>query len=401
MKQYWLFVLAALQDIVFCTIDSTFANNISLDVIVVLNSFTIVMYFCLRPLLMGFWAYQAMQTNPKNCLVCSLLSSILVGIILIATAHVLPYMFTLTDEQKQMLSDIFVLFGFCAPIQAVARYLQEYCIYTGRQKLVLISAFITYIPMIIGDWIAVQCNAGTFGLRIATELCWLLYLIILLPASGVLKVDDKLNWKTIRHCFFVGKDTCISQSIVRIATLFLTSMASTMGTEAYAIHSVALSITDMAESFREATQSYSIIELRDHRDNLARHSAKVTKKLFAPALLLPLGLEVALVFIMHGKVCIQDAALATCMYSLPFFVYPLYDISAGAVVLSSVRSSSITMSVVSAIWRVCVLWVLIQVFGATIPVFGAIYFLDYLSRTVFYRVMLHHEQNLLEKGNTA
>ena len=59
------------------------------------------------------------------------------------------------------------------------------------------------------------------------------------------------------------------------------------------------------------------------------------------------------------------------------------------------------MSVVSAIWRVCVLRVLIQVFGATIPVFGAIYFLDYLSRTVFYRVMLHHEQNLLEKGNTA
>ena len=105
MKQYWLFVLAALQDIVFCTIDSTFANNISLDVIVVLNSFTIVLYFCLRPLLMGFWAYQAMQTNPKNCLMCSLLSSIVVGIVLIATAKVLPYLFTLTDEQRQMLSD--------------------------------------------------------------------------------------------------------------------------------------------------------------------------------------------------------------------------------------------------------------------------------------------------------
>ena len=105
MKQYWLFVLSALQDIIFCTIDSTFANNISLDVIVVLNSFLIVQYFCLRPLLMGFWAYQAMQTNPKNCLVCSLLSSILVGIMLIATAQLLPYIFTLTDEQRQMLSD--------------------------------------------------------------------------------------------------------------------------------------------------------------------------------------------------------------------------------------------------------------------------------------------------------
>lgn len=401
MKQYWLFVLAALQDIVFGTIDSAFANNISLDVIVVLNSFIIVQYFCLRPLLMGFWAYQAMQKNPKNCMMCSMISSIVVGTILIVTAKLLPYMFTLTDEQRQMLSDIFLLFGCCAPIQAISRYLQEYCIYIGKQKLVIVSSFITYIPMIVGDWVAVKCNAGVFGLRIATELCWFLYLLILLPASGILKVEDKLDWKTIGHCFYVGKDSCISQSIVRVATLFLTSMASTMGTEVYAIHSVALGITDMAESFREATQSYSIIELRDHRDNLAKHSIKVTKKLIVPALLLPLGLEIALVIIMHGKVSIKDAALATCMYSLPFFVYPLYDISAGAVVLSSVRSSSIVMSFVTAIWRICVLWILIQIFGATIPVFGMIYFLDYLSRTVFYRVMLHHEQKLFEKGNTA
>ena len=401
MKQYWLFVLAALQDIIFCTIDSTFANNISLDVIVVLNSFLIVQYFCLRPLLMGFWAYQAMQTNPKNCLVCSLLSSILVGIMLIATAQLLPYIFTLTDEQRQMLSDIFMLFGVCAPIQAIARYLHEYCIYTGKQKLVLVSSFITYIPMIVGDWIAVSLNAGAFGLRLSTELCWFLYLVVLLPASGILKVDDKLNWKTIRHCFYVGKDSCISQSIVRVATLFLTSIASTMGTEAYAIHSVALGITDMTESFREAQQSYSIIELRDHRDNLVKQSITVLKKLIVPALLLPLGLEVALVVIMHGKVSIQDAALATCMYSLPFFIYPMYDISAGAVVLSSVRSSSIVMSLVTAIWRIGVLWILIQIFGATIPVFGMIYFLDYLSRTVFYRIMLHREQKLLEKGNTV
>lgn len=396
MKQYWLFILTALQDIVFCTIDNAFANNISLDTIVVLNSFTIVMYFCLRPLLMGFWAYQAMQTNPKNCLICSLLSSILVGIILIATARVLPNVFTLTDEQKQMLSDIFMLFGFCAPIQAVARYLQEYCIYTGRQKLVLISAFITYIPMIIGDWIAVQCNAGTFGLRIATELCWLLYLIILLPASGILKVNDTLNWKTIRHCFYVGKDSCISQSIVRAATLFLTSMASTMGTEIYAIHSVALGITDMAESFREATQSYSIIELRDHRNDLVKQSLTVHKKLFVPALLLPLGLEIALVLITHGKVSIIDAAIATCLYSLPFLVYPMYDISAAAVVLSSVRSSAITMSIITAGWRVCILWILIQIFGTTIPVFSTVYFCDYLSRTIFYRIMLHRERKRKE-----
>lgn len=50
MKQYWLFCLSAVQDIVFCAIDNAFANNISLDVIIVINTFLIIQYFCLRPM---------------------------------------------------------------------------------------------------------------------------------------------------------------------------------------------------------------------------------------------------------------------------------------------------------------------------------------------------------------
>lgn len=396
MKQYWLFILTALQDIVFCTIDDTFANNISLDAIVVLSSFTIVLYFCLRPMLLGAYAYRTMQSRPKNCLVCTLIASILVSILTVSLSGVIPYAFSLTEVQRKMLSEIFVFSGSCLPIQAVVRYLQTYCAYNDKQRLVFIVDLVTYPPMIFGDWVAVHFNMGAFGLRVATEVCWFLSLVLLLPASKILKANDKIEWKTIGYCFYVGKDKCISQSIIRVATLFLTAMASTMGTEAYAIHSVALGITDMAESFRDSTVDYSIIELREHRDNLIKQSKVVLKKLWAPALFLPLLLEVLLVAVMHGKVDIVDTAIATAIYSLPFFVFPLYDIFAAAVTLSSVRSSAITMSIVTAVWRMVVLWLLIQLFGASIPVFGIIYFCDYLSRTIFYRVVLHREQRRRE-----
>lgn len=395
MKQYWLFIITALQDIIFGAIDSTFANNVNLDVIVVINSFLIVMYFCLRPMQLGFYAYQAMQSRPKNCLVCSVIAGSIVGLIVIIFSDIMPYMFTLESQQREALAEVFRLFGICAPLQAVTRYLQSYCAYIGKQRLVLISAFVTYIPMIIGDWIAVSLNAGAFGLRLSTELCWVLYFIVLLPASGILKTHDKVERKMVLHCFYVGKDVCISQSIIRGATLFLTSTASTMGTVSYALHSVALGITDMAECFRDATVDYSILELREHRDNLAEYSRVVIKKLFAPALVLPLGLECILVIVMHGKVGIMDAAITTAIYSLPFLVYSIYDISAASIRLSTVRSSAITMSLITVAWRVGVLWVLVQIFGAVIPVFGIIYFLDYLSRTIFYRIMLHKEERVL------
>ena len=111
MKQYWLFCLSAVQDIVFCAIDNAFANNISLDVIIVINTFLIIQYFCLRPMNLGTYAYQALQSRPKNCLVCTLLMSVLVGIILILCAKPLTLLFDLTAKQREALAEAIILFG--------------------------------------------------------------------------------------------------------------------------------------------------------------------------------------------------------------------------------------------------------------------------------------------------
>lgn len=400
MKQYWMFILIALQDIVFCAVDGAFANNVSLDVIVSLNTFLIVEYFCLRPMQLGFYGYQAMQSNPKNCLMCSLIAGVIVGVLVASLSVPISYLFTLTDTQRQSVQEVLVLFGCFAPVQAVTRYIQHYCYYTDKSKLVLIADLVTYIQLILTDWWAVAVNAGTFGLHLSTELCWASCLVILLPASGILKETDKISLKTIRHCFWVGKDVCISQSIIRAASIFLTSQASTMGTVTYAIHSVALSITDLGECFRDATIDYSVVELRDYRSNLHEQSRRLLKKLYLPALLLPLVLDTVLIFFMHGKVSLNDTIYGVVMYSIPFLIYPFYDISAAAIRLSTVRSSAILMACITAIWRVPILYGLIQLFGATIPVFSAIFALDYLSRLIIYRIVLRKDKKQFMEETT-
>lgn len=401
MKQYWLFCLAAVQDIVFCAIDNAFANNISLDVIVVVNTFLIIQYFCLRPMNLGTYAYQALQSRPKNCLVCTLLMSILMSIIIILCAKPLTLLFDLTAKQREALAEVIILFGFCTPIQGTCRFLMNYCNYNNKAVLVIVGSFLTYIPMLIGDWLAVVTDTGAFGLRLATEISWLLYLVVLLPKSDILKTDDKVDFKTIRHCFYTGKEDCISQMITRGATIFMTSMASTLGTVAYAVHAVALGITDLGECFREATLNYGLIELREHRDNLYSQSLKVLKRVFIPALFLPLLLEGVLVITTHGKVEIIDTLVATGIYSLSFLVYPLYDISAAAIRLSSVRASLLLTSMLTAIWRVPILWILVQCFGVSIPVLGTIYVADYATRTLVYRIMLKRDSAKVKTADIA
>lgn len=263
------------------------------------------------------------------------------------------------------------------------------------------GSFLTYIPMLIGDWLAVVTDTGAFGLRLATEISWLLYLVVLLPKSDILKTDDKVDFRTIRHCLYTGKEDCISQMIIRGATIFMTSMASTLGTVAYAVHAVALGITDLGECFREATLNYGLIELREHRDNLYSQSLKVLKRVFIPALFLPLLLEGVLVITTHGKVEIIDTLVAAGIYSLPFLVYPLYDISAAAIRLSSVRASLLLTSMLTAIWRVPILWVLVQCFGVSIPVLGIIYVADYGTRTLVYRIMLKRDSAKVKTADIA
>ena len=393
MKQYWMLILLALQDVVFSAVDGTFANNVSLDVIVALNSFTMVMYLCLRPIIMGIYAYQSMQSNPKNCLVCTIISSTITGCILAACAVPISYIFTLTDVQREMVQQVLILFSCCAPIQGVSRFLIQYCIYTGKNKLIFWTSLITYIQMILTDWLAVSLESGAFGLRLSTEICWFLYLLILLPASGILKVQDKIEPKIVKHCFWVGKDACIAQIIIRIGTISMTSIASAMGTASYAIHSVAIGIVILAESFRDATYEYGIINLRDYRDDLRRRSLVVLKQIFVPALLLPLALEAILVVTMHGKVSVLDAAMGTLLYSCPFLIYPLQDLSSAAVRLSSVRSTAIKAGIASAVIRGPILWCLSQLWEVSLPMLGLIYAADYIARTLCYRTALRKEHS--------
>lgn len=78
-----------------------------------------------------------------------------------------------------------------------------------------------------------------------------------------------------------------------------------------------------------------------------------------------------------------------------------YDISAAAIRLSSVRASLLLTSMLTAIWRVPILWVLVQCFGVSIPVLGIIYVADYGTRTLVYRIMLKRDSAKVKTADIA
>ena len=382
MKQFWLFVLNSIQNIVFCAVDLAFANNISIDAIVVLGSYTVIETLGMVFLNLGRFAYQSLQKNEHNCCVASLFSGIIIGILVITLSTPITYIFELTTIQQNMLKNLLIIYGLSCPMESVARFLQTYITYNCYNKLRLWANFGTYILLIFSDWLAIKLGFELSGIVFSTELSWFIYLIVVWLVCKFHKTDDKINVKTILKCIWIGKDVLFSRIISRIANVALGHFASTMGTNNYAIHSVALSITSLTEEFRDAVADFTLIKLKDDSN---KNCKPIIKQLWLPFIMCSLVSNIILTIFMHGEVPILEAYYGVVIYSIPYLIYPIYDVLQSTILLSNIRQKAVlTNGLICALWRIPIIWVISLLIPISIPILGTIYLGDYLTRTISY-----------------
>lgn len=401
MKQYWLFALNSLVNIIFCSVDSAFGNGISIDAVVVMGSFTILETLGTQFLVIGAQAYKVLQCNEKNCCLLSLISGIIIGALCITCAYPITYAFDLTDTQREMLRQVLVCYGICCPTEAVARFMQRFITLRCYNKLVLVSNITTYVLLIGTDWLAIALGWGCNGLVLSTGFTWIVYGIILLASTKFFSLDDKLRMGVLRKAFLIGKDLMLSGMISRGANLCLGHFASTMGTEQYAIHSVALSAVNLAEEFRDAQCDYTIVRLHNRDKYKERKAKRVFKQCWLPALLLPICSSFLLICIMHGKVDLLPAMGGVALYCAPMLLYPVYDTVQQFVMSRGKTKYALITCLICASWRIVILGVISLIMGVNLYILGIIYFMDYLSRTIYYTVRLVHDKKARQyKGDT-
>lgn len=386
MKQYWIFMLNSLCNLLFCAVDQAFSNHISIDAIVVMGSFVVIEWLCTNLTFLGFFGYQILQKYEKNCCLISLLSGIIIGAVCVFAATPITHLFEITDIQKNMLKQLLIAYGLCLPMESVSRFLQGFIIYKCYNKLVIWANFGTYILLILTDYLAIKLGYGVLGLVLSTELTWLVYLVIVWVACKFYKQDDKISFKKIKDCIKAGKDLLISRTISRIATTAVGHFASTMGSVDYAIHAVVLGMTSQAEWFRDAFGDYTIIKLRDS-DNKPKEAKNILKQCILPAMLLPIIAVMIMVFFMHGKVDIISAYKGAALYSLVFLIYPLYDLLQ-AYIISENKAKYITVrGCISAFWKIVVLGI-VSTYKINLLVIAIINILDYISSQIYYMLAL-------------
>ena len=341
MQQLWIFVLQGLFIGICDKIDTAFGNNISIDAICVLSAYTIITWITYCTYQMGGYAYRIMLSKEKNCLAITLIISILLGIIVFAFSHEIPHLYQLTNSQYELFTKCLKVHAISIPVLAIGEFLGSYIVLKCMNKLMWISNIVLYVIMILLD-LAVFINGyGLEYLILTTLISYIVYDILLITQSKILKIQDKITLSDLRLCTKHALNMYTDRILGKVATITYNIYASRLGTEVYAIHCICYSIATFTENITNAQFNYQLVRLVPYEGYKEKFKIciDILRKTFIPLSIIGYATSFILLLFLHGDVAISSCILPLIVYCSQVILIQLYESLRGY--LTSLKKSEL------------------------------------------------------------
>lgn len=331
MKQFQFFILNAAGLAIFDLVDSSFGNNLGIDSICVMSAFTIIMW-CVNIICnIGKYAYEVKMKYLSECFTLQIVASSIASISLLLLCEKLPYVYHLTEEQYQLLSKC--LFWFAVPlvIRSAASFLGTYFLLNCKNRLILVSNSIYYIVMIGLDALVLFLHRQCYYLVITTGVAWVIYFIFIFFFGRFRDNLRRPNYEHLKECLIVVRDRMIDRVVGKVVTVVFNAVASHLGTELYALHSIGYAIATTSERMTDIWYQYQIVclcEITSIKEKYKKYK-EVRKKTALPIVIACYCLLLALIWFMHGKTDLKTALLFACLYETQSIFLITYENARG------------------------------------------------------------------------
>lgn len=318
MKQLIVFILQYLFDSLCSRIDTSFGNNLSVDAVCVLSSFTIIMWITYSFYAFGNYAYRILLSRAKECLLVSTVVSVILGILVFLLSDVIPTMFSLTSVQYALFSKCLKIHAISLPFLAIGEFVSDYLLLKCKNKILFVNNVIYWMVMVITDVWAVRNGKGLSGLIATTGFTNFVYTITMLVSSRIMKEEFHPSFSAFKEIVKHGANSCFAQISSKAAVVVYGSYASKLGTAGYAIHAVCDDAMVFAEVYTNSIYFFQSTRLAKH------HSAKrrlclcieIVKRYSGFIIVLSYLFLPMVLFITHGKV----SYLSCFLYSLVYYL---------------------------------------------------------------------------------
>lgn len=258
-RQFFIFLFQAIFVEILDQIDTAFGNNINIDSIVVLSTFTVITWIIHHIAQIGTYTYRMWQDRVRTCETVSLVMSIITGGVIFFTSDGVVRLWHLTEYQYSLCSVCLKVYAVGLPIIQLGDFIDTYLLLKSKMKELIISDVLFYACLILTDLWCVMNHKPLPWLIACTVISYVVFDICIFIISGIRHEKEPVRWEDVKQCIKHGSNILFDKLMGKIATIYYGVMASGLGTELYAIHSVCYAVCVFGEGFTNAFNSFQIV----------------------------------------------------------------------------------------------------------------------------------------------
>lgn len=255
------------------TIDKSISNSIGKTAIIVFSSFITLN-----------WAINTIQTCVSrshimvlakgkdddkkinnSAMFIEIISATIISILIYTFSKQITYVYQLEDNAREILSIILKLKAIQLPILSLGYVPKNMLKINKKTNKILIATVISASINIIGDCLSVKLGYNEVGIYIATIVSSLVETSLLLIFSNYKLFS--ISIKYVKEILYFAKDLIFDKVMQRIVNIYYTHVASSFGTEIYAIHSVCGTVVDTVCEIIEGFYSGLLVEYTNDMEN--------------------------------------------------------------------------------------------------------------------------------------
>lgn len=267
------YILVEFTNTLLVIIDKSMSNSIGKTAIIVFSSFVTLN-----------WAINTIQACISNAhaivlardrdnskkvnssaMLIELISSVVIAILIFIFSNQITYVYNLENEARQILTTILKLKAIQLPLLAIGYVPKNILKIDNKTNKIWIAIVVSSLINITGDYISIKLGYNEVGIYVATIISQLVNTMLLLIFSKYKLYSSSLNY--IKQILYFAKDLIFNKIVQRIVNIYYTSVASSFGTNIYAIHCVCVTIIDTLCEIIEGYYSGLLVQYSNDIEN--------------------------------------------------------------------------------------------------------------------------------------
>ena len=186
------------------------------------------------------------------------ISSIIIAFVIFIFSNQITYVYNLESNAREILSIILKLKAIQLLILAIGYIPKNILKVETRTNVIWIITVISSAVNILGDYLSIKLGYNEVGIYVATIISTFVNTILLLIFSKFRL--HKIAYNYIREILNFAKDLIFNKIMQRVVNIYYTSVASSFGTNIYAIHCICGTIIDTLCEIIEGYYSGLLVE---------------------------------------------------------------------------------------------------------------------------------------------